>query len=57
VDTHPEVIDRQPRKRHLARFPYTIHYAEIDDMIWIAAVAHQKRWPGYWSKRKTYVAC
>jgi toxin ParE1/3/4 len=37
---------REPRKRRLARFPYTIHYAVLDDMIWIAAVAHQERRPG-----------
>jgi plasmid stabilization system protein ParE len=52
VDAHPGTIERQTRKRRLARFPYTIYYAELDDMIWIAAVAHQKRRPGYWSKRK-----
>ncbi len=52
VEAHPETIDRQPRKRRLARFPYTVHYAVLDEMIWIAAVAHQKRRPGYWSRRK-----
>jgi toxin ParE1/3/4 len=39
------------RKHRLQRFPYTIYYVELDQTIWIAAVAHQKRRPGYWSGR------
>jgi hypothetical protein len=27
-------------------------FLEFEDHIWIAAVAHQKRRPGYWSRRK-----
>jgi toxin ParE1/3/4 len=34
------------------RFPYTIFFAEQDQFIWIAAIAHQRRRPGYWSLRK-----
>jgi plasmid stabilization system protein ParE len=40
------------RKCILRRFPYTIYFRELDDRIWIAAVAHQKRRPGYWHRRK-----
>ncbi len=40
------------RKHVLHRFPYTIFYLELDDSIWIAAVAHQKRRPGYWMDRE-----
>jgi hypothetical protein len=29
-----------------------VYYVELDDAIWIAAVAHQKRRPGYWTRRK-----
>jgi plasmid stabilization system protein ParE len=39
------------RKHRLHRFPYTIYYVELDQTTWIAAVAHQKRRPGYWSGR------
>lgn len=39
------------RKCLVKRFPYTIYYREFDANIWIAAVAHQKRKPGYWSAR------
>ena len=40
------------RKCVLRRFPYTLFFLEQDDRIWIAAVAHQRRRPGYWSHRK-----
>lgn len=45
-------IDSQGTRKHrFRRFPYTIYHAEFDDMIWIAAIAHQKRRPSYWSGR------
>lgn len=34
------------------RFRYLIYYAELADEIWIAAVAHERRRPGYWRRRK-----
>ena len=36
----------------LHRFPYTLVYVELDDRIWIAAVAHQHRRPRYWARRR-----
>jgi toxin ParE1/3/4 len=33
------------------RFPYTMFYMELEECIWVAALAHQKRRPGYWKKR------
>ncbi len=36
----------------LGRFPYSIYYEELDDRIWVAAVGHQSRRPGYWSRRR-----
>ena len=35
----------------LNRFPYAVYYGELDDCIWIAAVAHHRRRPGYWKYR------
>lgn len=35
----------------LRRFPYTLVYVDLNDRIWIAAVAHQHRRPRYWSTR------
>jgi len=36
----------------LHRFPFSIYYEELTDRIWIAAVAHQRRRPGYWARRR-----
>lgn len=47
----PPYKDSDCRKHMLRRFPYNIFYAELEDRIWIAAVAHQKRRPGYWAGR------
>jgi toxin ParE1/3/4 len=30
------------RKCPVRRFPYAVHYLELDDEVWIAAVAHQE---------------
>jgi toxin ParE1/3/4 len=40
------------RKCVLRRFSYNILFLELNDHIWIAAVAHQRRQPGYWAHRK-----
>jgi toxin ParE1/3/4 len=40
------------RFRLTRRFPYVVYYTEISGIIWIAAVAHGRRRPGYWKKRK-----
>ncbi len=39
------------RKRLVERFPYLVVYQELEEYIWIAAVAHGKRRPGYWKNR------
>jgi toxin ParE1/3/4 len=39
------------RKCLVRRFPYTIFYLELDEADWVAAVAHQRRRPGYWVRR------
>jgi hypothetical protein len=33
------------------RFPYSVVYLEDEDEIWVLAVAHAKRRPGYWRGR------
>ena len=35
----------------LKRFPYTIFFLEFNQYIWVVAVTHQKRKPGYWKNR------
>ena len=45
-------IDRsQVRKRLVSGFPFTVLYEIQPDRIFIAAVMHQHRRPGYWKKR------
>ena len=36
----------------LRRFPHSLIYAAEDARIWVLAVAHQKRKPGYWRQRR-----
>ncbi len=36
----------------LRRFPYTLVYVELDDRVWVSAVAHQRRRPRYWLDRQ-----
>ena len=33
----------------LVKFPYSIYFRDLPDHIWIAAIAHHKRRPRYWS--------
>ncbi len=41
-----------PARRALARkFPYSVVYLDEPDRVWIVAVMHAKRRPGYWRKR------
>lgn len=35
----------------LPRFPFSVIYLELGDLVWIVAVAHQRRRPGYWRQR------
>lgn len=41
-----------PARRHFSRdFPYAVIYFERPDHLWIIAVMHMKRRPGYWRER------
>jgi toxin ParE1/3/4 len=39
------------RRRLLQRFPYAVYYLELEDVIWIVALAHTRRKPYYWRDR------
>ncbi|MBD2775095.1 type II toxin-antitoxin system RelE/ParE family toxin [Iningainema tapete] len=41
------------RRYVIQRFPYVIFYAELEELIWIIAIAHGKRKPDYWKRRQT----
>jgi toxin ParE1/3/4 len=39
-------------QRHFSDvFPYAVIYVEQTDRIWILAIMHMKRQPGYWKNR------
>jgi plasmid stabilization system protein ParE len=41
-----------PARRVLAhKFPYSIVYLDHPDRVWIVAIMHAKRRPGYWRER------
>ncbi len=40
------------RRFVIQRFPYLIFYAELEELIWIIAIAHGKRKPDYWKTRQ-----
>jgi hypothetical protein len=39
------------RREPVGRFPYQVVYARVDDTVYILAVAHHHRRPGYWARR------
>lgn len=43
---------RGERRFVLDRFPYTILYRVREDHVFVTAVAHQSRRPGYWRHRR-----
>ena len=42
---------RPLQQYRLKRFPFSIIYLEKADRVWIVAVAHPSRRPGYWGYR------
>jgi plasmid stabilization system protein ParE len=56
VCAHPRSYRKfdPPARRHLSKdFPYAVVFAEQPEHVWIVAVMHMKRRPGYWRKRLT----
>ena len=47
----PRYRETPYRKCVLSRFRYIVFYRELEDVIWVAAVAHTSRKPGYWMHR------
>lgn len=54
ITLHPEMwrkLKGRFRRYIVQRFPYAVIYAPEDDVIYVAAVMHLKRKPGYWQDR------
>jgi hypothetical protein len=43
---------REFRFFRVRRFPFVVYYAELIDAIWVVAIAHGRRRPNYWRKRR-----
>ena len=42
---------RDTRAVPLRRYPYSVHYRVAGDSLFVIAVAHHRRRPGYWATR------
>ena len=55
IRRNPELYARygesDARECIIERFHYAVYYVDLNDRIWIAAVAHGSRRPGYWRNR------
>jgi toxin ParE1/3/4 len=40
------------RFHRLDRFPYVVYYESLKDHVRVVAIAHERRRPGYWKRRK-----
>ena len=59
IFTHPEAgapLAGEFRKRIVPGFPYSIIYRVWEDYMYLVAVAHQHRRPGYWRERALILA-
>jgi plasmid stabilization system protein ParE len=55
LDSNPGLGTSTLRGRRIfpmRRFPYSLVYRDADDGVRIAAIAHQRRRPGYWRGRE-----
>lgn len=48
---YPRYRNTQVRLCLLRRFPYGLYYLPTQTLVWIIAVGHHRRRPGYWKKR------
>jgi toxin ParE1/3/4 len=54
IEQYPEIapiIDEGVRAKVLVRFPYSLMYIVEEHELYIVAVAHQSKRPGYWADR------
>ena len=47
------VMEDGCRRSLVKRFPYGVLYAEEDGSLYILAVMHLRRFPGYWKHRRS----
>jgi plasmid stabilization system protein ParE len=55
IASNPEqfaLVDQRHRECLVKRFPFRIIYRSEVDRVIVVAIAHAKRRPGYWERRK-----
>lgn len=55
IRTHPEAgtpMRGVLRRWRVRRFPYSIIYREESECVYVLALAHHRRRPGYWRNRR-----
>jgi hypothetical protein len=45
-------VDRRHHRFVMRRFPYSVFYRFNDTELTVVAIAHHKRPPGYWARRR-----
>jgi len=51
-ESWPTLLRTKFQKYFVERFPFTVFYLDLPDRIWIVAIAHASRRPGYWDRRE-----
>lgn len=44
-------VEADVRRIPLGRFPYHLVYTYTDEVVYVLALAHDRREPGYWTRR------
>jgi plasmid stabilization system protein ParE len=55
ISNEPELFPKYDATNRFAvvrRFPYSVVYRPLDDCLYVIAVAHSSRSPGYWRDRE-----
>ena len=52
IPTRWIIVKDDIRRSLMKRFPYVVYYGELEEAVWIIAIAHAKRQPDYWMTRK-----
>jgi toxin ParE1/3/4 len=56
IQQHPQIgpphKTTECRYYVVQRFPYIVFYTELEEVIWVVAIAHGKRRPDYWRRRR-----
>jgi toxin ParE1/3/4 len=57
IEEYPEgapIIESAIRGKAVPRFPYTVLYSIEEGVIFVLAISHHKRRPGYWRSRSAH---